>query len=248
MPEFTLTSPEGKRYTVTAPEGTTQQQAYETLQRQLDRPESGVLAGAGRFARGAARGIAGNINDAWTAVQPRSGLADVPGMVLGAVAPPLQALRLASQMPGAPPGTWDPHSKIAKDKLQEFANKDTPTGSEWSGWMASQALPAMLLPETGAAKGLKYAGSEFLKGVADTAGVDIPNAVMDWLNKVPGHKLAYLAAHYFGAPAAAHLGVPGAKAAAQAGARTIASEQEKAQNGSRQTDQKSLPQTDRGAD
>lgn len=35
MPDFTLTSPEGKSYTVTGPEGATQEQAFQVLQQQL---------------------------------------------------------------------------------------------------------------------------------------------------------------------------------------------------------------------
>lgn len=47
MAEFTFTSPDGKKYVVTGPEGATQEQAWEILQRQMISPTS-TMQGLGR--------------------------------------------------------------------------------------------------------------------------------------------------------------------------------------------------------
>lgn len=61
MPTFVFTSPEGKEYEITGPEGATQQQAWEQLQRQLKAKPAGPteqeLGGkAYQFARGVVQG------------------------------------------------------------------------------------------------------------------------------------------------------------------------------------------------
>ena len=65
MPTFELTSPSGKKYRITGPDGSTQEQAYQTLQQHLGTPAetaddswTGSAIGAAKgFGRGVAKGV-----------------------------------------------------------------------------------------------------------------------------------------------------------------------------------------------
>src|SRR5215475_6141515 len=64
MPDFEFTSPEGKKYTVTGPEGATKEQAWNILQQQLSQPQTDPheTPGLKGYLGSAARGALGTVS------------------------------------------------------------------------------------------------------------------------------------------------------------------------------------------
>lgn len=125
MPKFVFTSPEGKKYTVSGPEGATKEQAFEMLQRQIGgaqpkvaepKEESSTLSKIGEVAGNAAKGFASGFADVGDTI-----LNTVKGMADGAV--PRESL---SFLPGGAPA---PNTRNAdrNASLEQFndANKDS---------------------------------------------------------------------------------------------------------------------------
>jgi len=77
MPDFTFTSPEGKKYTVKGPEGATQDQAYEMLQRQLGGDEQQPSAFADFFRSMPRKILEGMIGTSSAAAQAELGTVGV---------------------------------------------------------------------------------------------------------------------------------------------------------------------------
>jgi len=77
MPDFTFTSPEGKKYTVKGPEGATQEQAYEMLQRQLGGDEQQPSAFADFFRSMPRKILEGMIGTSSAAAQAELGTVGV---------------------------------------------------------------------------------------------------------------------------------------------------------------------------
>jgi hypothetical protein len=111
MPDFTFTSPEGKKYTVTGPEGSTSQEAFGILQKQLATPsnetvesqkEEGPKYGAGESAlEGTLSGVSANWRDEIYGASKASGLPEW----MGGFRAPIGAGRLAYEKFTGEPGT-----------------------------------------------------------------------------------------------------------------------------------------------
>lgn len=171
MPDFTFTSPEGKSYTVTGPEGATKEQAFGILQQQLDagtvKPDS-----EGRSATDYAKFGASNIaKGVIEAVQPLAEkgqeLLDLPGKAVSALAdvfgggkPPVRAGEVPSLGKATPltaEATKEAVQKAAPGLEEAAAPKTT---SEKYAAAALQALPTAVGGEgTLAAKALRAAGA-----------------------------------------------------------------------------------------
>ncbi len=70
MPDFTFSSPDGKSYTVSGPEGATPEQAFGMLQKQIGAPPAapqGVMANALDFAKSIPRGALSGLSNALSA-------------------------------------------------------------------------------------------------------------------------------------------------------------------------------------
>ena len=62
MPTFTFTSPDGRKFKITAPEGTTKEQAFQMLQKHMpaaaSKDDGPIDQGAAHIAIGAGKGLA----------------------------------------------------------------------------------------------------------------------------------------------------------------------------------------------
>ena len=139
MPTFTFTSPDGKSYKVTAPEGATQDQAWRILQGQLGpQPTQGPEAGRSwieNLARGVGEGVVGDIVGAG---QLASEAARFNPLIPNARVDPVADLKREF-----------PAVASAARAVKEWAMRPTASTAERLGRIGGGALPAMFVPELG---------------------------------------------------------------------------------------------------
>lgn len=184
MPDFTFTSPEGKNYTVTGPEGATKEQAYSMLQQQLSagsgKPEEPARTGAdyakfaaGNVVKGAAETVGPLAELGQKAVDfPETminKLADAFGK--GPVKNDVQAPTTAKAAPVSDAGVQAVLQKVAPGLMDAAVPKTT---SEKYAAAALQALPSAIGGEGTLAKRLLQAGAA---GVGAKVGGDVAGPV-----------------------------------------------------------------------
>ena len=159
MPDFTFTSPEGKKYTVTGPEGSTSQEAFGILQKQLATPsnetaepqkEEGPKYGAGESAvEGALSGLTANWRDELYGASKASGLPEW----MGGLRAPIGAGRLAyERFSGAPGSAGSAYDQAVQEMRSRHAGMQEQHpyaygGGEFAGAIGGMALaPGSRLP------------------------------------------------------------------------------------------------------
>lgn len=172
MPDFTFSSPEGKQYTVSGPEGATKEQAFQILQAgladgsikadsQQQTPPTSTLRSSAEFAVGnilqgaqsMAEGVSKGMPGLEAPLQAAQDLRAKQGK------PPLEAPKIPSAMELA--GRLDP-------KLVEHMQPETPSGKYAAA--ALQALPAAVGGEGGL---LGRAAGAMLSGIGARAGGEV---------------------------------------------------------------------------
>lgn len=163
MPDFTFTSPEGRSYTVTGPEGATKEQAFQVLQQQL---ASGTAKEEtqGRSATDYAKFAAGNVlkgaaQQVGSIAEAGQKVVDAPEMVVNWLADKfgkgqivkrdVQAPTTASVAPVTESGV---QSALQKTAPQLMAAAEPKTSSEKYAAAALQALPTAVVGEGALAK------------------------------------------------------------------------------------------------
>jgi hypothetical protein len=180
MPDFTFTSPDGKNYTVTGPEGATKEQAFQILQGQLSSgtaksedtsrtPESAAGFVTGNLAKGAVESVSSIAEKAQDVLDAPAKtinyLADKFGK--GAAKNNAQAPELGKATPISPESSQAALNKAAPN-LMESAEPKTP--SEKYAAAALQALPSAIGGEGTLAQ---RAIGAVAAGVGSQAGQDI---------------------------------------------------------------------------
>ena len=180
MPDFTFTSPEGKSYTVTGPEGATKEQAFQVLQQQIasgtakEEPQGRTAKGYGEFAAGnILKGAAEQLGPIAEAGQK---VVDAPGMVINYLMDKFSGGKSATH-PLAP--TTAQAAKLDQGAVGEVLKKVAPnlldaatpkTSSEKYAAAALQALPTAVGGEGSLARrALQAAGA----GVGAKVGGDV---------------------------------------------------------------------------
>ena len=179
MPDFTFTSPEGKSYTVTGPEGSTKEEAFGILQKQLASGAAKAEGSSSGGARGAAEFAAGNV------LQGAQSMAEGAGKGLPGLETPLKVTQdIRAKQGKAPaeapktPSLMDVANKL-DPKLLDAMQPQTPSGKYAAA--ALQSLPAAIGGEGGLAG---RAVGAALSGVGAQAGGDVagtPGAIVGGL-------------------------------------------------------------------
>lgn len=136
MPTFEFTSPDGKKYQITGPEGATQDQAWQILQSRQgrDTPDTPDTQGTGpSFGAGLMRGVA----------KTGAGLA-VGAEQLGALVSPKVERG------------WSSLLGDKAQQLKEFATSPNETWGESIGYWGSTAATGLLAPESAILKGASW--------------------------------------------------------------------------------------------
>jgi hypothetical protein len=135
VPTFELTSPDGKKYRVKAPEGATREQAFQQLQQHLSTPDPnrGMLEKVGEFGRGQAKAIAGTV-------------AGIGSMLPGA------------DLPGLPPEAQQARAR-AKQELGQFTGSPDRSGYETAGRYVGDVMSTAGVPGLGVGRAAGAIGS-----------------------------------------------------------------------------------------
>ncbi len=193
MPKFTFTSPEGKTYDVTGPEGATKEQAFQILQAQLGSagaapaaaPAQPEQSGAGFVFGNLAKGVAGTVGPyAEMARKAVNAPADIANRILDTV---MGGKGTAPKVPKAAP------TEVSTEALEAAGRKAgaiTPsaeprTTAQRYGAAALQALPSAALPGGGANLAGRVGGAVGA-GLGGQLGSDIGGPLGAMIGSVAG--------------------------------------------------------------
>ena len=147
MPEFLITSPEGKQYRVTGPEGSTKEQALVRVQAQLGqaaKPQQREPGWAETIAASPMKGLAQGADFAASIVDPLRGLQNIGHFVVPGSIPAPNVFSLGEAAERISPTPSDPTKRIAQSVASAVANPATYAGGGASilGKAATGALGA----------------------------------------------------------------------------------------------------------